>query len=288
MSLQSNGKKSDFEKISYSKISTFEQCPRKFHLKYEQKKRSDSPTLPLEIGTITHYGKELVGLALMNGEKPDYELIKEIVMNGYDEQAERVLDENMLVIADEKKPVAIAGVMGGLNSEIEDTTNTIVFESAVFNGGSVRLTAKKLGLRTEAAARYEKGLPAENSLKVVNRAIELIEELGVGTPLEEVIDVYPNKQEQKKFKLEADKINKLLGTNISEEEIIKILKSVGVDAHADPSMLTIPYFRQDITNSADIAEEVLRKYGYDKLGTTLIENGTTTIRTKNKKTTIRR
>ncbi|MCL2355457.1 MAG: phenylalanine--tRNA ligase subunit beta, partial [Oscillospiraceae bacterium] len=192
---------------------------------------------------------------------------------------ERILDENNLVIADEQNPVAVAGVMGGLNSEIEDNTDTIILESAVFNGGNVRLTAKKLGLRTESSSRYEKGLSAEYALRVVNRAIELIEEIGAGTPLEEIIDVYPTKQEQRKIKLEENKINALLGTSISKQEMIKILESLEVKVEGDE--LTIPYFRNDLENSADIAEEVLRMYGYDKLGTTLIDTGKTTARAKN-------
>jgi len=201
---------------------------------------------------------------------------------------DRKLDADTLVIADSKKPVAIAGVMGGMNSEIENGTNTIVFESAVFNGGSVRLSAKRAGLRTEASSRYEKGLPAENSLRVVNRAIELVKELGAGTPVDEVIDVYPTKQEQRKVKLDVDRINSLLGTKISEEEMIKILNNLGIhvglgtEGDHNSNELTIPYFRQDIENAADIAEEILRIYGYDKLGSTLI-NAESTIGQRNKK-----
>ncbi|MCL2341636.1 MAG: phenylalanine--tRNA ligase subunit beta [Firmicutes bacterium] len=193
---------------------------------------------------------------------------------------DRKLDTNTLVIADAKKPVAIAGVMGGLNSEIEDSTKTIVFESAVFNGGSVRLSAKRAGLRTEASSRYEKNLPAENALRAVNRAIELVEQLGAGKPVDGVIDVYPTKQEQRKIKLDASRVNSLLGTEISRDEMVKILESLEIQVNDDE--LTVPYFRQDIENTADIAEEVLRIYGYDKLGSTLI-NAESTIGEKNKK-----
>ena len=112
-----------------------------------------------------------------------------------DEQ-KRNLNEDMLVIADEKKPVAIAGVMGGLNSEIENNTEMVVFESAVFNGGSVRLTAKEVGLRTEASSRYEKGLSPENALRAANRAVELVKLIGAGEEVEGVIDVYPTKQKE--------------------------------------------------------------------------------------------
>ena len=118
-------------------------------------------------------------------------------MTTLDEQ-ERILDEDMLVIADDEKAVAIAGVMGAQNSEIENSTATVVFESAVFNGGSVRKTAKKLGLRTEASSRYEKGLPAENAERSINRAVELVELIGAGKAIQGKIDVYPAKQEIKK------------------------------------------------------------------------------------------
>ena len=198
-----------------------------------------------------------------------------------DEQ-ERELDENNLVIADEKKAVAIAGVMGGLNSEIENDTETVVFESAVFYGGSVRKTAKKVGLRTEASSRFEKGLSAENALRAVNRAVELVEQLGAGEVIDGKIDVYPTKQKINKIKLDADKINQLLGTNISKQEMIDILEKLDIKVEND--IATIPYFRMDLEQLADIAEEVVRFYGYDKLDTTLIKADTTLgIRNKEQK-----
>lgn len=130
-----------------------------------------------------------------------------------DEQ-KRILDEDDLVIADNSKPVAIAGVMGGLNSEIEKDTKTIVFESAVFYGGAIRKTAKKVGLRTESSSRFEKGLSSENALRTINRAIELVELIGAGEAVEAKIDVYPTKQKTNKIKLEVKKKNNLLETNI--------------------------------------------------------------------------
>lgn len=191
----------------------------------------------------------------------------------------RKLDNNNLVISDSKKPVAVAGVMGGLNSGIEENTNTVVFESAVFNGGNVRLTAKKIGLRTEASSRYEKGLPAENALRVINRAVELVQKIGAGEAINEVIDVYPTKQKQTKIKLEVDRINNLLGTNVSKEEMTKILESLEINVEND--VLTPPYFRQDLEQTADIAEEIIRIYGFDKLKSNL-SNGSSTIGLKNK------
>ena len=198
-----------------------------------------------------------------------------------DEQ-ERILDKNDLVIADEKKPVAIAGVMGGLNSEIEEGTQTVVFESAVFYGGSVRKTAKKVGLRTESSSRYEKGLSPENALRVVNRAVELVEQLGAGEAVEGKVDVYPTKQKINKIKLDVERINELLGTNISKEDMIDILEKL--DIKVENGFVIAPYFRMDLEQLADIAEEIARFYGYDKLETTLIRAETTLgIRTKEQK-----
>ena len=198
-----------------------------------------------------------------------------------DEQ-ERILDENDLVIADDKKAVAIAGVMGGLNSEIENDTETVVFESAVFYGGAVRKTAKKVGLRTEASSRFEKGLSPENALRAVNRAVELVEILNAGEVIEGKIDVYPTKQKVNTIKVDYDRINRLLGTNISKEEMIDILNKLEIKVEND--VATAPYFRTDIEQLADLAEEVLRFYGYDKLETTLIKCDTTLgVRNKEQK-----
>lgn len=198
------------------------------------------------------------------------------------DEEERSLDENDLVIADETKPVAIAGVMGGMNSEIEKDTETVVFESASFYGGSVRKTAKKVGLRTESSSRFEKGLSSENALRAINRAIELVKELSVGEAVEGKIDVYPTKQKVNKIRLDYDRINKLLGTKISKEEMIDTLEKLEIKVENDIAIA--PYFRTDLEQLADIAEEVLRFYGYDKLDTTLVESDTTIgIRSKEQK-----
>ena len=192
-----------------------------------------------------------------------------------DEQ-ERILDENDLVIADEKKPVAIAGVMGGLNSEIEEDTKTVVFESAVFYGGSVRKTAKKVGLRTESSSRFEKGLSSENALRAINRAVELVEKLGAGEPINAKIDVYPTKQKINKIPVDSKKINTLLGLNLTEKQMIDILEKL--DIKVENNIATAPYFRMDLEFWQDLAEEVLRFYGYDKLETSLIKADTTLSR----------
>lgn len=216
-------------------------------------------------------GKHITVRRAKNGEK----------ITTLDKQ-ERILDENDLVIADTRKPVAIAGVMGGLNSEIEKDTQTVVFESAVFYGGGVRKTAKKVGLRTESSARYEKGLSSENAIRAVNRAVELVELIGAGQEVEGKIDVYPTKQKINKIKLDVEKINNLLGTNIEKEEMIKILEKLDIKVEND--MAIAPYFRMDLEFVADIAEEIVRFYGYDKLETTLIKADTTLgIRNKEQK-----
>lgn len=189
-----------------------------------------------------------------------------------DEQ-ERVLTNEMLVIADEEKAVAVAGVMGGMNSEIEKDTQMVVFESAVFKGGNVRLTAKKLGLRTEASSRYEKGLSPENAQRAINRAVQLVEQLGAGEAVDTLIDVYPTKQEIKNVEFNPERINKLLGINLSREEMTEILNKLEIKVEGDYCIP--PYYRQDIEQDADVAEEILRIYGYDKLGSTLIEAETT-------------
>lgn len=195
------------------------------------------------------------------------------------DEKERELDNTMLVIADEKKPVAVAGVMGGANSGITDTTKTVVFEAAVFNRGSIRLTAKKIGLRTEASTRYEKGLSPEIAIRAINRAVELAEEIGAGKAVEAKIDVYPNKVKPEVIKFEPERINNLLGLKIPKEEMVKILEALEIKVNGD--MLEIPYFRTDIQKTADIAEEVIRIYGYDKLESTLI-NAESTVGEKNK------
>ena len=192
---------------------------------------------------------------------------------------ERNLDEDMLVIADNKKAVAIAGVMGGENSEIEKDTKTLVFEAAVFNRGSVRKTAKQVGLRTESSSRFEKGLSTENALRAINRAVELVELLGIGEPVSGKIDVYPEKQKTNTIPLDPDRINRLLGIDLSKEEMVSILEKL--EMKVEDNKVIPPYFRLDIEQEADIAEEILRFYGYDKLGSTLADsNATIGIRTK--------
>ena len=178
---------------------------------------------------------------------------------------ERKLSPSMLCICDGNKPVCVAGVMGGENSEIVGDTAMVLFESANFNGPSVRRTAMALGMRTDASARYEKGLDPENTYKAVQRACELIELLGAGEVVEGVIDVYPGKTEPVRLKLEADKINALLGTDICPCTMERILKDLGFGVEGDT--VTVPSWRADVEHYSDLAEEVARFFGYNEIPT---------------------
>ena len=195
------------------------------------------------------------------------------------DEIERTLNNDNLVIADEEKPVAVAGVMGGLNSGITDATKTVVFEAATFNRGSVRLTAKKLGLRTESSSRFEKGLSPEIAARAIDRAVELAELIGAGKSVDEKIDIYPEKETQKIIPFEPEKVNALLGMDISKEEMIDILTKLGIEVNEEK--LVIPYFRVDLERTADIAEEVIRIHGYNTLNSTLI-NAESTVGAKTK------
>ena len=176
---------------------------------------------------------------------------------------ERELSTDMLCICDTEKPVAVAGVMGGENSEIVGDTDMILFESACFSGPSVRRTATALGMRTDASSRFEKGLDPANTLKAVNRACELIEMLGAGEVVEGVIDVLPEPLKKTTVLLEPDKVNALLGTDISEAEMRRILSDLGFTFDGD--VINVPSWRGDVEHYSDIAEEVARFYGYNEI-----------------------
>ncbi len=177
------------------------------------------------------------------------------------------LTPDMLCIADGTNPTAVAGVMGGFESEITEKTQTVVFESACFHGATVRVTAKKLGMRTEASARFEKGLSPENTMPAVLRACELVEMLGAGEVVDGVIDVDYSNHEPKRLPLECDKMNKLLGLTLSDEEQIEILTRLGFTV--ENGEVIVPYYRIDIERMCDLAEEVARIYGYNNIPTTL-------------------
>ena len=186
---------------------------------------------------------------------------------------ERKLTENMLCICDEHKPVCVAGVMGGANSEIVGDTAMVLFESANFNGVSVRRTASALGMRTDASSRYEKGLDMMNTIKAVERACELVELLGCGEVVDGVMDVVAKEKAPTVVKLEPNKINALLGTELSEDLMREILVSLGFILNGDD--IYVPSWRGDVEHYSDIAEEVARFYGYNKIPCTLMRGETT-------------
>ena len=186
---------------------------------------------------------------------------------------ERKLTPNMLCICDEHKPVCVAGVMGGANSEIVGDTAMVLFESANFNGVSVRRTASALGMRTDASSRYEKGLDMMNTIKAVERACELVELLGCGEVVDGVMDVVAKEKTPTVVKLEPDKINALLGTELSEDLMREILVSLGFILNGDD--IYVPSWRGDVEHYSDIAEEVARFYGYNKIPCTLMRGETT-------------
>ena len=186
---------------------------------------------------------------------------------------ERKLTPNMLCICDEHKPVCVAGVMGGANSEIVGDTAMVLFESANFNGVSVRRTASALGMRTDASSRYEKGLDMMNTIKAVERACELVELLSCGEVVDGVMDVVAKEKAPTVVKLEPDKINALLGTELSEDLMREILVSLGFILNGDD--IYVPSWRGDVEHYSDIAEEVARFYGYNKIPCTLMRGETT-------------
>lgn len=198
---------------------------------------------------------------------------------------ERKLDSSMLVIADPNKAVAVAGVMGGENSMITGDTATVLFESANFNGPNVRITAKKLGLRTDASSKFEKGLDPNISRIAVDRAVQLVEMLGCGTVVKGAVDCYPNKRESWQLSYDPAWINGLLGTDISEDEMIEIFERIEIKVDKATRTVTIPTFRPDLEAQADLAEEVARFYGYSKIVPTLAA-GTPTVGKKTYSQTI--
>lgn len=180
---------------------------------------------------------------------------------------DRTLSGDMLVIADSEKASAVAGVMGGEHSGINENTHTVVFESACFKGSSVRITAKKLGMRTESSGRFEKGLDAQNCLPAVMRACELVELLGAGEVVDGVIDVDNTNYQPTRIHLDADWTNRFLGTDIPKEQMVKILTDLQFQMEGDE--IIVPSFRSDVEHKADIAEEIARFYGYNNIPTTI-------------------
>ena len=182
---------------------------------------------------------------------------------------ERELDDTILMICDGKKPVGIAGIMGGENSMITDDVTTMLFEAACFDGANIRVSAKKLGMRTDASSIFEKGLDPNNAIEAMNRACALVEELGAGEVVGGACDVYPVKKEPISLPFEPEKYNRILGTDIDADTMLSYFKPLEIEYDKASNELLIPTFRQDLLSYADIAEEVARFYGYDKIPTTL-------------------
>ena len=189
---------------------------------------------------------------------------------------ERIMDENVLMICDGEKAVGIAGIMGGENSMITDDVKTVLFEAACFDGTSIRLSSKRIGLRTDASGKFEKGLDPNNAQAAIDRACQLMEELGAGEAVGGMVDVCSETREPSRVKFEPEKINKLLGTSLTKEEMIDYLGRVELAYDEKTDEIVAPTFRQDIHCNADVAEEVARFYGYDKIPMTLPTGEATT------------
>ena len=182
---------------------------------------------------------------------------------------ERTLDRDMLMICDEEKAIGLAGIMGGENSMITDDVQDMLFEAACFDGTNIRLSSKRVGLRTDASGKFEKGLDPNNAEAAINRACQLIEELGAGEVVEGMVDFYPEKKEEHQIKFEPDYVNNLIGFDLTEEEMISYFPALELEYDKETKMITVPTFRQDLIGMCDIAEEITRFYGYDKIPTTL-------------------
>ena len=189
---------------------------------------------------------------------------------------ERKLDKDVLMINDAEGPVGIAGIMGGENSMVTDDIQTMLFEAATFDGTNIRKSSKKVGLRTDASGKFEKGLDPNNALAAIDRACQLMEELGAGEVVGGVADVYTKKKEPVRVPFEPEKINSLLGTDISKEDMLEYLSRVELTYDETTNEIVAPTFRHDIFRTADIAEEVARFYGYDSIPTTLPSGEATT------------
>ena len=182
---------------------------------------------------------------------------------------ERTLDSSMLMICDAEKPVGIAGIMGGENSMITDEVDAILFEAACFDGTNIRLSGKKLGMRTDAQSKFEKGLDPNNASAAIDRACQLIEVLGCGEVVGGMVDVYGKVKEPHEIPFQPERINRLLGTDLSAEQMLGYFKSLELEYDADRNVMIIPTFRQDLLGTADLAEEVARFYGYSNIPSTL-------------------
>ena len=182
---------------------------------------------------------------------------------------ERQMDESVLMICDGRKSIGIAGIMGGENSMITDDVHTMLFEAACFDGTNIRKSSKKVGLRTDASGKFEKGLDPNNAQAAIDRACQLVEEMGAGEVVGGMVDVYAEKREPVRITFQPDEINVLLGTDISAEDMLGYFEKIGLSYEKETNEVIIPTFRQDLLRTADLAEEVARFFGYDNIPTTL-------------------
>ncbi len=210
-------------------------------------------------------GHEIIVRRAQNGEK----------FTTLDGQ-ERTMDENVVMICDGEKSVGIGGIMGGENSMITDDVKTMLFEAACFDGTNIRLSSKRIGLRTDASAKFEKGLDPNNAKAAIDRACQLVEELGAGEVVGGIVDVYSKVKEPVRIAFEPEKINALLGTDISADEMLNYFRKIDLEYDEKTNEVIAPTFRHDLFCMADLAEEVARFYGYDNIPTTLPNGEATT------------
>ena len=221
------------------------------------------PMHAYDLDTIA--GREIVVRRAEDGEKF-------VTLDGQ----EREMDSSVLMICDGEKSIGVAGIMGGENSMITDNVKTMLFEAACFNGTNIRKSAKKIGLRTDASGKFEKGLDPENAQAAIDRACQLVEEMGAGEVVGGMVDVYAEKREPSRVTFDAEKINALLGTDLTKEQMLGYLKLVELEYDKTTNEIVAPTFRQDIHRLADVAEEVARFFGYDNIPTTLPSGEATT------------
>ena len=221
------------------------------------------PMHAYDLDTIA--GREIVVRRAEDGEKF-------VTLDGQ----EREMDSSVLMICDGEKSIGVAGIMGGENSMITDNVKTMLFEAACFNGTNIRKSAKKIGLRTDASGKFEKGLDPENAQAAIDRACQLVEEMGAGEVVGGMVDVYAEKREPSRVAFDAEKINALLGTDLTKEQMLGYLKLVELEYDETTNEIVAPTFRQDIHRLADVAEEVARFFGYDNIPTTLPSGEATT------------
>ncbi len=189
---------------------------------------------------------------------------------------ERTMDDSVVMICDAQKAIGIGGIMGGENSMITDQVTTMLFEAACFDGTNIRLSSKKIGMRTDASSKFEKGLDPNNAIEAMNRACQLIEELEAGEVVSGVVDVYPKVKGTRRIPFEPEAYNRLLGTDIAPQEMLKYFEKIELGFDEANNEVIIPSWRQDLECGADLAEEVARFYGYDKIATTLPSGEATT------------